>query len=105
MATNTIFSGSSRFSNDFSQIIDRSLRIASLPLGQLNNQKATLTAKQSAWSAVASKFADLRTALTGIASTTGSAGYFATSSDNSVAKANTTSGVMQGTYRIKVADI
>jgi hypothetical protein len=62
MSSNTIFSGSSRFSKDFSSVIDRAVGIASLPLSQLNSGKTKLSAESAAVAALDTKFGALQTA-------------------------------------------
>ena len=56
MGVSTIFSGNSRFANDFQAIINRSVAIASLPLTQMNTVKSTLTAQAAALDELEAKF-------------------------------------------------
>lgn len=106
MADNsTIFSGSSRYSSDFSQIIDRSVRIASLPLTQLQNERTTLASRQTAWATVQTKFTSLKASLGSITSSSGSAGFTASSTDLAVAQGTAAAGVLEGSYSVKVIDI
>lgn len=102
MSSNTIFSGSSRFSKDFSSVIDRAVGIASLPLSQLNSGKTKLSAESAAVAALDTKFGALQTAMTAIqtAITTGS--YDKSLSNASVARVTLGTTVLEGSYDINV---
>ena len=100
----TIFSGTSRYANDFQQIINRSVAIASLPMTQLEAQKTTLSDQSSALGALDSKFAALQSSLLGMASASGSS-WSTSVSDGSVAKADLTDGALAGVYSVQVAGL
>jgi len=63
MSSSAIFSGNSRFASDLSQVIDRSVAIASLPLRQLQQQRAITASQQTAITSLSSKFSALRSSL------------------------------------------
>jgi flagellar hook-associated protein 2 len=63
MSTSAIFSGNSRFANDLQQVIDRTVAIASLPLRQLQQQRATTASQQTAITSLSSKFSALRNSI------------------------------------------
>ena len=57
------FTGISDFSEDFQQILTRSVQIASLPIQQLQNQQSTLIAKKQSLSALNTQLQDLTSAV------------------------------------------
>jgi hypothetical protein len=63
MSSSAIFSGNSRFASDLGQVIDRAVAIASLPLRQLQQQRAATASQQTAITSLASKFSALRSSL------------------------------------------
>ncbi len=103
MSTNNpIFSGTSRCAQDFTQIIDRAVRIASLPISQLNNQKNALTDKSAALNDLTTQFASLHTAIDKLTSTFNLGSLKTTVSDTSIVRATTAAGAMPGDYQIEV---
>jgi flagellar hook-associated protein 2 len=101
--SSSIFSGASRYSSDFQQIIDRAVAIASLPKAQMENVKSSLSSQSSALSAVDAKFTALQSAIAGLGSATES--YSSSVSDGTVASASVSAGAMEGTYQIEVVDL
>ncbi|MCC7175679.1 MAG: flagellar filament capping protein FliD [Bryobacterales bacterium] len=99
----SIFSGSSRYSNDFQQIVDRAVAIASLPKAQMENTRSEMSARSSALDSVQSKFGALRAALQNLESAR--EGYSTTTSNGAVASANVTGGAIAGIYQIEVLDL
>ena len=68
MATsNTIFTGTSRYSADFQKILERSVNIASLPLLQLKQARTRLQDESEALRSLDSKFAGLQNAVAALA--------------------------------------
>src|SRR5215831_8405238 len=102
MSTSTIFTGNSRYSSDFQSVIDRSVAIASLPLNQLQAQKAALTDQSTALASVDSKVAAVQAAIASLQSATGTGAYRTSISDASVVSATVTDGAMRGSYHIHV---
>lgn len=103
MASNsTIFAGSSRFANDFGQIITRAVAFASLPLSQLNNQKNALDSKSAAVKSLQTQFANLRSTFSNIGSASGEKSLVSTVSDPSVLKPRIAAGALPGTYAVEV---
>jgi flagellar hook-associated protein 2 len=99
----SIFSGNSRFANDFQTVIDRSVAIASLPLRQLQNQKSRLSEQSSALAVLDTQFTALQTAIGNLESNTSN--LFSTSiADGTVLSADVSSGALAGTYSIHVID-
>ncbi len=106
MATSgtSLFTGNSTYSQDFQQIIDRAVAIASLPIDQLNNQKSALTAQKNALSSLSAAFSSLQASLLSLGSSVSGGGYAVTYSDTSVASATVSSGALPGTYTLEVVD-
>ncbi len=103
MASNsTIFSGTSRYAQDFTQIIDRAVGIASLPLSQLNNQKNALTLKSAAFDALSTQVSGLRTAVENLSVSLNQDSLQTTIGDATIVKANVQAGALPGTYQIEV---
>jgi len=100
-----IFSGTSSFSSDFAQVISRAVSIASLPMNQLSDEVTTLTGEQTALSSLSTSFTSLQSAVTAIGTAAASGNYSASSSDNTVATATTSSGATPGTYNLEVDDL
>ena len=105
MSTSSIFTGASRYATDFQSVIDRSVAIASLPLSQLQTQKATLSSESSALSSVDSKVAALQAAIKNVGTAMSSGTYRPSVSDSDVLSSTLTSGSMAGTYRIHVTNM
>jgi len=103
MSTNSIFSGNSRYSIDFQQIIDRAVAIASLPMAQMQNEKNALSAQSTALNALDTRFTSLQSAIVGLGSAAGS--YSTSVSDGTVASASVTSGALEGAYSVQVIGI
>jgi flagellar hook-associated protein 2 len=103
-STSPIFSGTSTFSADFSQVISRAVSIASLPIDGLNTTKTTLTSEQSALSNLSDAFASLQSAVAAIGTAVSSGNYAVSSSDSTVASASAASGALLGTYTLEVVD-
>ncbi len=103
-SSNAIFTGSSQFSQDFQNVITRAVKIASLPISQLNDDLTALQNESSALSGIDTKFAALQTAVNGIQDAVAGASFQATVSDPSVASVNLGDGVIEGNYSIEVLD-
>jgi len=96
----TIFTGSSRYSTDLQQVLNRAVAIASLPLTQLNNQLSTLQSRSAALDSINGQFASLLTALQGVS--TAAISSTAQVSDTSVIAATSDSTALPGSYTIHV---
>jgi len=103
--SNTIFTGTSTYTSDFQQIIDRSVAIASLPLTQLNNQKTHLTDQSSALSTLSSKFSALHSALDNLNNATGASSFSANLSDPSIAKVHIGATEFTGDVNLEVISL
>lgn len=101
----SIFAGSSRYANDFQQVIDRAVAIAALPLRQLQSQRSVLNDQATAWKSVDSKFTALASALDDIFTARGAASYQAVSSNEQVVRATVGSQPAPGTYSLEVVSL
>src|SRR5215472_11525493 len=103
-STNPIFTGNSTYSADFQNLITRAVSIASLPITQLTNEKATLASQSNEIGTLGSKFSALQSALRGIdqALTTS---YGVSSSAPTVVSASVSAGAVESNYSILVSDM
>jgi len=104
-SSNTIFTGTSTYTTDFQQIIDRSVAIASLPLTQLNDQKTHLTDQSTELSTLSGKFSSLRGAIDNLSNATGASSFAANLSDSSVAKVNIGATEFTGDVNLEVISL
>ncbi len=103
-ASNTIFTGTSRYSADFQKIIERSVSIASLPLLQLQQAKTRLEDESEALRSLDSKFAGLQNAIAALAAGAAGGSYSLSNSDGAVVMATISGEPLPGTYTIEVLD-
>jgi flagellar hook-associated protein 2 len=101
----TIFNGSSRYSSDFQSVITRSVKIASLPLTQLNNVKDTLDNQSRALSSLDSVFSNLSSAVAALQTSLGTNSLTSLTSNAGVVSASVSSGAIEGSYRIEVTSM
>jgi flagellar hook-associated protein 2 len=99
-SNSSIFTGSSRYSSDLQQVLQRSIAIASLPLDQLNNQLTTLQNRSSALDTLNGQFGALLTAVQGISTAADSTSTQV--SDSSVLAAHSDSTARAGSYAIHI---
>ena len=99
---NTLFNGTSRFSNDFTQVINRSVAIASLPLTQMQQQRTKSSDESTALKMIEAKILALQGVLTGIDGSLGTRSSQTASSDNTIVWPSSTEGVAEGTYTLQV---
>ena len=100
MASSTIFSGSSRYAADFSQIIERSVAIASLPITQLGTERGRLSSQEIALASLSKTVASLRSAVNAVESA--KSALSVASSDGTVAGASAELTALPGTYTVEV---
>ena len=100
-----IFTGSSTYSNDFSQVITRAQKIASLPITLLQNQKTSLTAEQTALNKLNSSFSSLQASVIALGAAASDPNFTVGYTDLSVASATPTAGALPGIYAVEVVDI
>ncbi|MCX6621837.1 MAG: hypothetical protein NTY38_12330 [Acidobacteria bacterium] len=90
-SSSTAFTGSSRYSTDFSQVIDRAVAIASLPMKQMQNEENKMNGQSTALTGLQAKFTSLQTAIDKLSSAGGASSFQANSSNAAVATAQVTS--------------
>jgi flagellar hook-associated protein 2 len=100
--SSAIFNGNSRYSTDFSAVIDRAVAIASIPITQLNNDKTSLTAQSSALQGLDSNFSAVQAAVQSIGTALGGASLAATVSDPTKLSVTLGDGAVEGDYSIDV---
>ena len=98
----TLFSGTSRYSADFVQVIERSVAIASLPLTQMQQQRLKTNDESAALKTVEAKVLALKASLLGMGNSLGTGSWQTASSDTSVLRPSSTDGVAEGTYTLQV---
>ncbi|HZU27800.1 MAG TPA: flagellar filament capping protein FliD [Bryobacteraceae bacterium] len=103
--TTTYFNGTSSYSADLNNVINRALQIASLPEALLSNQLTELQAQSSALQSLGNVFSNLQSAINNLDSATGTSSFGATVSDQTVAKAHVAAGVLPGSYTINVVNL
>jgi flagellar hook-associated protein 2 len=101
-STSSIFSGTSRYSSDFQDIIGRSVSIASLQLSLMQTQLRTVQSESSALLSIDSKFESLLSAVSGLSSAAVS--QSSSVSNGSILSATVSSEAIYGTYTVKVID-
>jgi flagellar hook-associated protein 2 len=100
MAT-TLFNGSSRFSADFVQVINRSVAIASLPLTQMQQQRIKSSDESVALKTVEAKVLALQASLVGIGGSLDLQSWKISSSDAAV-RPSIVDGAAEGSYTLQV---
>ena len=103
--TNSIFNGTSRYSQDFQNVINRAVAIASLPIQLLTGQQTALSSQSTELSTVDTKFTALQTAVQGIQDALNGSSFQAAISDPSVVSATMSDGATEGNYTIQVDNI
>ena len=97
-----IFTGTSAYSQDFQNVINRAVAIASMPITLLTDQQTTLTNQSNELSTVDSKFAALQSAIQGISDAMSGSSFQTTISDPTAVSASVSDGVAEGVYSINV---
>lgn len=95
-APGSIFTGSSQFSTDFQQVIQRAVQYASLPMQQMQNDVASLQSQSTELTTLGGKFSSLQTAISDVESALGTGSYTANAT-SSVSGANVASVALSGT--------
>jgi flagellar hook-associated protein 2 len=106
---NPIFTGSSQFSQDFANTITNAVKLASLPITQLQNDVTTLQNQASALSnpstGIGARFAALQSAVQGIDQAMRGSSFQTDISNTSAVSATASDGAMEGSYSIDVQNI
>jgi flagellar hook-associated protein 2 len=98
----TIFNGTSRFSQDFQNVISRASAIASLGITQLQADKATLSDQTKAMQSLDDVFKKLQDSLQGIQDAVGGASFQADVSDSSKLDVTVGDGAVENNYTVQV---
>jgi len=104
-SSSAIFTGSSAYSSDFQNVINRAVAIASLPITQLTNDQTTLTNQSKELNTLDTKFTALQTAVQGISDALSGSSYETDISDPSIVSTSVATGAQEGYYSIQVSDI
>ena len=98
-----LFTGSSLFSTDLQQVVQRAVSFASLPVQQMQNDLTALQSQQSAANALSSDFGAVQSAISAIGSAmSGAAAYAVSVGTSAVASAAIAGTPMPGTYSLNV---
>jgi flagellar hook-associated protein 2 len=100
-----IFTGTSAYSQDFQNVIERAVAIASLPINLLTNQQTALNNQATELTTLDTDFTAVQSSIQAIADAMGGSGMNATVSDPSVASVTAGDGAVQGAYSINVSSI
>ena len=104
-SSTAIFSGTSRFTNDFQQVITRAVAIASLPITQLTNTKAALSSQGTEVTTLQTKFSSLETAISNLSNATGLNSLTSSVSDAGIASVSLSSGAIPASYSLNVQSL
>jgi len=100
--TTGIFTGTSAYSQDFQNVINRAVAIASLPINLLANQQTGLTNQSNELGTLDTLFNKLQTAVQGIDNAMSGSSFQANYSSANVASATLGNGAVEGVYSINV---
>src|SRR5690242_18626583 len=98
MASSTIFTGSSQFSADFQNLVDRAVAIASLPKQQKQADLKSLQSQSTELSSLGTAFAGLQSALSGLESALGAGSFGSSVTDGDIAGITLTGTPLPGTF-------
>jgi flagellar hook-associated protein 2 len=99
-----IFTGTSTYSQDFQNVINRAVAIASLPVNLLSAQQTALTDQANELKTLDTKFTALQKAVQGIGTALSGASFQATVSNDEVVSATLANGATEGVYSINVTE-
>ena len=101
----SLFTGSSRYSQDFSAVIERSVGIASLSLTQMQQARTKSSDELTATKSLQTKISALQSTLASIETSIGTNAWQTTSTDSSIIKATTADGAAAGSYSVQVTSL
>jgi flagellar capping protein FliD len=99
------FSGNSSYSEDLNGVIERSVKLATLPLETMNGQLDQLNSEFEELDLLNSGFSQLESAVDAIAGALEGSSYKAGISNDSVVSASLSNGAAEGVYSISVKSI
>jgi flagellar hook-associated protein 2 len=97
-----IFTGTSAYSQDFQNLIERAVAIATLPITLLNNQETALTNQSNELNTIDTKFTALQNALQGITDSMSGSSFSTTVSDPNSVSVSLSDGALEGVYSINI---
>jgi flagellar hook-associated protein 2 len=100
-----LFTGASRYSSDFSAVIERATAIWSLPLRQMQQNRTKSNDEVTALRSVQDKVVSLQATLQAIGESVQNKAFQTTTSDSTVLKLSSTDGVAEGAYTLQVASL
>lgn len=101
-SSSTIFNGTSRFSQDFQNVITRATAIASLGISQLNDDKTTLSNQTQAMQELDRVFSKLQSAVQGIQDALGGSSFQADVSDSTKCDVTVGDGAVENYYSLEI---
>ncbi len=105
MSTSSLFLGNSAYSKDFSEVIERTVAIAKLPMLQLEQQRLQTGDRGAAITDLQGKFETLRIALSDLSSSVASANLAANFSATGIATATLGESAAAGEFSLEVTDL
>lgn len=105
MSTSSLFLGNSAYSKDFSQVIERTVSIAKLPMMQLEQQRLLTGDRGAAIADLQGKFESLRIALSDLSSSVASSNLAANFSAAGIATATIGENAVAGSFTLEVSDL
>jgi flagellar hook-associated protein 2 len=96
------FTGTSRYAQDFQNVITRAVAIASLPITDLDNDVTQLNDQATALGTLNTDYSNLSNAVDALTTAVGSSSYSTDITDPSIVSATVGDGAMEGTYSIQV---
>ncbi len=105
MSSSTLFTGSSSYSQDFVQVIERSMAIARLPLLQLQQQQLRTNDQQNAITELQGRFQSLKLAFDDITSRAQATQLTANFSVGGVATATIGQSAQKGVFSLEVSSL
>src|ERR1035438_6036024 len=104
-SSSTTFKGTSSYSSDFQNVIDRSVAIATLSITLLSTQQTALTNQSKELTTLDTKFTALQTAIQNIGTALGGSSFQTGVSQDQVVDVNVADGAREGVYSINVKSI
>ena len=100
-----LFTGASRYSSDFSAVIERATATWSLPLRQMQQNRTKSNDEVTALRSVQDKVVSLQATLQAIGESVQRKAFQTTASDSTVLKLSSTDGVAEGAYTLQIASL
>jgi flagellar hook-associated protein 2 len=105
LITVATFSGQSKYSQDFQQVLTRAVQLQSLNLQNLQIQQQNTQAQQNALQSLDKTFTGLQNAVAALSNATGLASLSTSIGNPSVASVSLSAGASTGVYTLEVTDL